>query len=390
MTEPTAPGVPRLPKLPFIVGDVLLLLLAGALFWMGRHFPGQGGPMLVWWEAVALTVCVALGAGLSIAPWILEHRAAVRLLETRELEAVVEKVQNLDEVGRLIRGATAGWQAVQDDARRAMDASRELAEQMSAEAKSFQEFLQRSQDAERERLRLEVEKLRRSEADWIQVGVRILDHVFALHQAAVRSGQAGLADQIGQFQHACRDAARRIGLVPYTVRAGDPFDPDICQPTAPEPAPTPESRVAETAATGYRFQGQLLRKALVALKAPLPEAEALSIRQIAQRRAESESAAAAQRAQAEPVPAASPDPQAESEAASQPALAEDSESVESTPSGPASAADAVSSEPEVESRVYPETMLATDSIIEAAETTEPAAADPAPKSARSSQEELGL
>jgi len=64
-------------------------------------------------------------------------------------------------------------------------------------------------------LELETAKLRRAEGDWLQVTVRILDHVFALYVAAARSGQPRLAEQIAAFQNACRDAARRVGLVAH-------------------------------------------------------------------------------------------------------------------------------------------------------------------------------
>jgi len=73
-------------------------------------------------------------------------------------------------------------------------------------------------------LRLEVEKLRRVESEWLQVAVRMLDHVYALHQGACRSGQPHLIEQVGSFQNACRDAARRVGVTPFTANEGEPFD----------------------------------------------------------------------------------------------------------------------------------------------------------------------
>ena len=69
--------------------------------------------------------------------------------------------------------------------------------------------------------------MRRAEAEWIQIVVHILDHVFAVFQAANRSGQPALAEQMGHFQNSCRDAARRIGLVATLVKAGDPYDPNL-------------------------------------------------------------------------------------------------------------------------------------------------------------------
>ena len=64
-------------------------------------------------------------------------------------------------------------------------------------------------DVDLRKVRLEVEKLRRAEGEWLQVLVRVLDHVYALHLGALRSGQPNLIEQLSNFQNACRDAARR-------------------------------------------------------------------------------------------------------------------------------------------------------------------------------------
>ena len=141
---------------------------------------------------------------------------------------------------------------------------------MTAEQSSFRAFLEKAGDIERTHLRLEVEKLRRTEAEWLQVLVRILDHVYALYVAAVRSGQPGIIEQLGHFQAACRDTARRLGLVPVVAEPGTPFDPKVQQladanTVIPEPA-----LVAETLATGYAFQGQMVRPVLVSLQGLVP------------------------------------------------------------------------------------------------------------------------
>jgi molecular chaperone GrpE (heat shock protein) len=150
---------------------------------------------------------------------------------------------------------------------------------MTAEVQSFTEFMQQANEKERGTLRIEVEKLRRAEADWLQVLVRTLDHVFALHQGALRSGQPGLIEQLGHFQNACRDAARRVGLTPFSANEAEPFDPQRHQLVDGAAQPAPDAVVAQTIAAGYTFQGRLIRPALVSLRetpaavsAPAPEA----------------------------------------------------------------------------------------------------------------------
>ena len=52
----------------------------------------------------------------------------------------------------------------------------------------------------------------------------MLDHVYALNQAAQRSGQPALIEQLSHFQNACRDAARRVGLTAYVATPSEPFE----------------------------------------------------------------------------------------------------------------------------------------------------------------------
>jgi molecular chaperone GrpE (heat shock protein) len=93
----------------------------------------------------------------------------------------------------------------------------------------------------------------------------MLDHVYALHQGAIRSGAPKLIEQLGHFQTACRDAARRVGLVPYAASAAEPFDAQKHQLVDVEAKAPLGATVAETVASGYTFQGRLIRPALVRL-----------------------------------------------------------------------------------------------------------------------------
>src|SRR5204862_3437316 len=105
-------------------------------------------------------------------------------------------------------------------------------------------------------LRLEVEKLRRAEQDWVQVLVRMLDHIYALHQGALRSSHPNVASQVGSFQNACRDVARRVGLSSFTAQESEPFDSQRHQLIDDKVKPPADALVAETLATGFTFQGK--------------------------------------------------------------------------------------------------------------------------------------
>jgi molecular chaperone GrpE (heat shock protein) len=155
---------------------------------------------------------------------------------------------------------------VQESAAKTAATAKEVADRMAAEVKDFNEFLKHANEGEKSTLRLEIGKLRRAESDWLQVLVRLLDHVYALHQAALRSRQPSLIDQLGQFQNVCRDTARRVGLNAFAAAPAEPFDGQRHQLLDADAKPEPGATVEETLATGYTFQGKLLRPAVVRLR----------------------------------------------------------------------------------------------------------------------------
>jgi molecular chaperone GrpE (heat shock protein) len=255
MQDSTAP---RLAKWPFFLGNALLLALAWFIVHQAKRPMGS-------WEALACVACVGIGAYLSIWPFVLEYRSAEKLLETVALTSVVSQVQNLEQVAGQIGGATAQWQSVQEAADKTARQAKEIVQKMADEAKAFGEFMQRANDSEKAALRLEVEKFRRVEADWLQVLVRILDHVHALNRAAAQSRQPTVIEQLGRFQSACHDAARRVGLTPFVATATEKFDAARHQAVDGPEKPTDDSVIGETVANGYTFQGALVRPALVRL-----------------------------------------------------------------------------------------------------------------------------
>lgn len=257
-------SAPRLTKLPFIIGDLLLLATAG--------YVGKYGSLLGQWQYVAIVGAVALGAWLMVWPFVLEFRAATRLAETSALESVTSKIQDLDKVAASIARASTEWQHLQLSATQSVTAAEHIAERMTAEARNFGEVLTRMNEAEKNHLRLEVDKLRRTEADWLGIVVRMLDHVHALHQAGLRSGQRNVIEQLTHFQHACRETVRRVGIVPILAEPGVPFDEKAHQlPDGAKPAK--DGMVGDILAPGYSFQGQLIRLPVVALAAPAAKKE---------------------------------------------------------------------------------------------------------------------
>jgi molecular chaperone GrpE len=253
----------KVPKWPFLLGDGLLLGFAYFIVVRSPHPIGQ-------WEIIGCFVSAALGAVIGCLPFILDYRAIGKMIDVNALGAVAEKIQNLEKLAAQISSATNQWASVQGIVQASSDktvaAAKGIADKMAAEVKEFSEFMAKMNDSEKTALRLEVEKMRRGEMESLQVLVRILDHVFALHAAAVRTGDPRFAEPITNFQNACRDAARRLGLAPFVAEAGEPFNLERHQVAGGNQPPSAGATITETINTGYTFQGKLLRPALVRLQ----------------------------------------------------------------------------------------------------------------------------
>ncbi len=263
MSERTAP---KLTKWPFFVGDLLLVGLAG---WIVQHYPHP----LPAWPLFFLVVCVASGAWIAVTPFLTQFQAEMKFAEAESLTTAVKQINTLHNLIDQINYATAQWQVVQEHSGRTVNEAKGIAEKMAAEAKAFAEFMQKANDTEKAHLRVEVGKLRRGEGEWLQILVHLLDHVYALHQAGLRSGQAPLVEQLSNFQNACREAVRRVGLIPFEAEPDELFNAQSHQLPDPEAAVPDGARVGGTLAAGYTFQGQVIRRALVNLtEAPAPEA----------------------------------------------------------------------------------------------------------------------
>lgn len=262
----------KVPKWPFFLGDAIMLGLAYYIYWQAGQLP------LDRWELTALGVCAALGALLGILPYLLEYRAVIKygalikLIETSSLCAATEKISNLESCVAQLTNASDHLQTAQAQADKTAGLAREITDRMSAEVREFTAFLQKTNDSEKGTLRLEAEKLRRAEAEWLGVLVHILDHVFALTRAAERSGQDRVIAQLTQFQNTCRETARRVGLLPVLATPGEPFDAQ--RHRLPEDGAVPAgATIGEVLATGYTFQSKLIRPVVVRLQEAATQAE---------------------------------------------------------------------------------------------------------------------
>lgn len=248
----------KIPKWPFLLAQILLLGFAYFIIWRSPH------PISKWEILVCFAVAVA-GALVGIMPFALDYRIMGKFIEAEALGEVTDKIQNLKVVATQISSATNEWLNVHTQAEKISNGAKEIADRMAGEMQEFSAFMQKMNDSEKATLRLEVEKLHRSEGDWLQTLVHVLDHIYALSCAAARSGQPQLASQIENFQNACRGTARRMGLTPFVAAPDEPFDAERHQ-AAGDAKPSDGAIVVETVGAGYTFQGKLLRPAIVKVR----------------------------------------------------------------------------------------------------------------------------
>ena len=177
----------KIPKWPFLVAGIVLFVVSTILACRPAHTITQ-------MEITIATASVALGALFGCLPFILEYWAVKKLVEINVVTTVAEQLGDLKKYSAQIVAATDQWARVQEttkgDSEKTVAAAKEIAECMATEIREFNEFQLKLNDTEKGALRLEVEKLHRAEGEWLQVVARILDHIFALHNAAARSGQA--------------------------------------------------------------------------------------------------------------------------------------------------------------------------------------------------------
>lgn len=253
-----SPHAPKINKLPFLLTDLVFL---GAAFAIIIKSPQSIGGS----QIIAAVICVALGAWAGITPFLRDHDIQIRIAEADHLKSTVDEIKNLKTVANYIQTATSQWQTLQGNSGKATDAMRDMADRLSADAKDFAESVKKANDGEKQTLRLECEKLKRNEGEGLKIMIALLDHVYALYSAGMRSGQQNVIQQLTGFQLACRDVVRRVGLVPIEATIGDPFDPNVHQAHDGDQQPQPGTPITGALATGYSFQGQMLRPALVTL-----------------------------------------------------------------------------------------------------------------------------
>jgi len=246
------------PKWPFFLSDIIFI---GLGYWISTLIQGEPES----WQIISIVVCAVFGTGFAVAPFYFEYRAEAKAVEIAQLTSVAKEVNKMENVAAQISEATENWEAVQEQSTQTAKLAEEIAQGIAASVKEHDAFMAQAGNEEVGALKLEVEKLRRAEVDWVNTLVATLDLVYRLERSAVASGKEQFIRTMGQFQGQCRDTARRVGLVAFEAENGVPFDSDQ-HALPPEDSPKDGVKVVETRLPGFRLQGKVVRKPLVAVE----------------------------------------------------------------------------------------------------------------------------
>ena len=229
--------------------------------WRQRKPPVAPEP----WQVISILVCAIFGSGFAIAPFYFEYKAEAKAIEIAQLTTVTKEINKMETVAQQITEASENWEAVQETSAQTAKLAEEIAEGIGASVKEHDAFMAKAGTDELRTLKLEVEKSQQMEKAWANTLVGVLDLVYRLEQSAVASGKENFIETMRQFQGQCREVSRQVGLVAFEAENDSAFDADLHAMPQGEPRPADDAKVSATRLPGFRLQGKLVRKPLVAV-----------------------------------------------------------------------------------------------------------------------------
>ena len=246
------------PKWPFFLSDLIFI---GLGYWISTLITGPAEP----WQVISILVCAFFGAAFAIAPFYFEYKAEAKAIEIAQLTTVTKEVNKMETVAKQIAEATENWIGVQENSEKTAKLADEIAEGIASSVKEHDEFMSKANDAELRTLKLEADKARQMESAWANTLVGVLDLVYRLEQSAAASGKEPFGSTMKKFQGQCREVARQVGLIAFEAEPGAAFDPEHFALPQGTPKPADDAKVSATHLPGFRLQGKLVRKPLVAV-----------------------------------------------------------------------------------------------------------------------------
>jgi hypothetical protein len=238
---------PRLPKLPFILGDIALLLLAALI--ADRHpHPLSPLPLLV------ITGCVAAGAMASFIPFLVnyardqeEAAGALRrelgeqfkrlMMASEHLQHSTVQLKTIEEI------ATKNLQTAEKLPYRLQEKiaefNQQLAETENEEHEALAQELAALRSGESERLAAIADKIARTTADWTKLEAALRQQFADATQLEAKlTGVLAVIDARIASLEAVARAGEQIFVAPSPIAIPAPTPPGVTPPPAAAPAPS--------------------------------------------------------------------------------------------------------------------------------------------------------
>lgn len=224
---------PRISKLPFLIGDGLLLATAAII-------ARQSGTPLTLGPLLAIVGCVGLGAGLVAVPYLLEYARKQDALLTERQNSLEALARTTASAAEQISIAAAGLHTIAELAHKNLRAAEQLPQKLHESINEFHQVRDEAVVAENESLTEEINTLRASEAE------RLDSAAGRVHQTAAELGkmEQSLQRLLSELKATLADRATQGGALAQSnsPSAAAPDAPARnATPTASKPPPPSET-----------------------------------------------------------------------------------------------------------------------------------------------------
>jgi len=252
---------PKIEKWPFVTGGLSLLVAAGGLLVFFNNRPET-------WILTLTLFAFVSGVLINLLPFVLEYLRKSRQINAEDFDSALAKVQGIEKIAELISDATEQWNR---NCRSTAKTTATISALIQTGEDRLKTVLQEANDRQLDELQQERDRLQRSNRQWLETLVGILDELFLLQQTAKRTGQHESLQQLETLQQKSLELSHKAGLGQYLAKTGEPFDPRFHRANGNGIPPNP--RIKETLVPGFSFQGRCIRLPLVSLNPSSGSAE---------------------------------------------------------------------------------------------------------------------
>lgn len=238
--------VPRLPKLPFILADIALLVVAA--FIATRH-PNPFSPLPLF----LITACVAVGCAAFVIPIVVNYVRDQEEAAASLRHELGEQFKRLMAASEHLQHSTAQLKTIEEIATKNLQAAEKLPYRLQEKIAEFQQQLAESENEEKEALEQELGMLRSSESERLAAVVDKIAKTTAEWSKLEASGRQHLGDAARLEQKLAGvllAVEEKIAALEKMVQAAATISPPPAILPPPVPAvvaPPPAVPVARTA-----------------------------------------------------------------------------------------------------------------------------------------------